>query len=524
MALFQSILLLLLGSVLLSLLARRIGAPYPALLALAGAGLAFFPFAPILTVPPDLALALFVAPVLLDAAYDASVRDIRRSWWAVTGLVLGAVGATTVAVAVTAHALVPAMPWAAAVALGAIVAPPDAVAAIAVLRQLRPPHRIVTILEGESLLNDATALLIYRLAVGAAYTGGVGFGQVAPMLAWVFVGSLGLGAVLAFAYTRAIDRVSDIPSSIILQFVGTFGVWLLADALKLSGVLTIVAYAVVAARLTARMPARLRVPSFAVWETTVYVLNVIAFVLMGLQIRPILAGLEPGRRDDYLLFAGLVLLTAVVARIAWVMSVNSVLRAKNRWFGTRLPPDEPAPTVKSGLAISWCGMRGIVSLAAAFALPTDFPFRDLILLSAFTVVLGTLVLQGLTLRPLVRLLCFPADSPVDREIRAAREAVAKAALDALDGADGALAEALRREYAAALDAARCAPDGSPGRDTESAALRRNAVHAQRITLTTLRSQGRIGDDAFHRVEEELDWAELYAWSRVSAPEQPRNES
>src|ERR1700704_6407805 len=158
----EALLSMVLAAVLLAGLARRVGAPYPVFLALGGVLLAFLPGAPSFTVPPELALALFVAPVLLDAAYDTSLRDLRDNWAPVTGLVVCAVGLTTAAVAVVAHALIPTLPWAAAIALGAVVAPPDAVAATAVLRQLRPPHRLLTILEGESLLNDASALLIFR--------------------------------------------------------------------------------------------------------------------------------------------------------------------------------------------------------------------------------------------------------------------------------------------------------------------------------------------------------------------------
>src|ERR1700704_2521028 len=159
---------LVLAAVMLAAAARRVGAPYPAFLALGGAILAFVPGAPSFTVPPDLALALFIAPVLLDAAYDASPRDLKDNWAPLTGLVVFAVGLTTVSVALVARTIVPEMPWAAAIVLGAVVAPPDAAAATAVLRQLRPPHRLLTILEGESLLNDASALLIFRLAAGAA--------------------------------------------------------------------------------------------------------------------------------------------------------------------------------------------------------------------------------------------------------------------------------------------------------------------------------------------------------------------
>ena len=177
---FEQLLGLFVAAVILAAGARRVGAPYPVFLAMGGALLAFLPGGPSFTLPPELALALFVAPVLLDAAYDASLRDLKDNWVPVLGLVVFAVGFTTAAVAVVAHTLVPAMPWAAAVALGAIVAPPDAVAATAVLRPLRPPHRILTILEGESLLNDATALLIYRLAVGAVVADGFSIAAVAP--------------------------------------------------------------------------------------------------------------------------------------------------------------------------------------------------------------------------------------------------------------------------------------------------------------------------------------------------------
>ena len=177
---FEGLVALILAAVLVAAVARRVGAPYPVFLALGGALLAFLPGAPAFTVPPELALAIFIAPVLLDAAYDASPRDLKDNWAPVTGLVVFAVGLTTIAVAVVARSLVPAMPWAPAIALGAIVAPPDAAAATAVLRQLRPPHRLLTILEGESLLNDASALMIYRLAVGAVAANGFSFGAVAP--------------------------------------------------------------------------------------------------------------------------------------------------------------------------------------------------------------------------------------------------------------------------------------------------------------------------------------------------------
>src|SRR6185503_9231227 len=250
---------LVLAAVVLAAAARRMGAPYPAFLAIGGAILALVPGAPTFTVLPELALAL------LDAAYDASPRDLRDNWVPVTGLVVFAVGLTTIAVAIVARALVPAMGWAPAIALGAVVAPPDAAAATSVLRPLRPPHRLLTILEGESLLNDASALLIYRLAVGAAAAGSFSLASVAPTFVIAVAGSLVVGPALGWTFLRIIDHVEDVPTAIILQFVTTFGVWILADRIGLSGVLTMVCFAIAVARTAPeRIPARLRIPSYAV--------------------------------------------------------------------------------------------------------------------------------------------------------------------------------------------------------------------------------------------------------------------
>ncbi|MBV9748124.1 MAG: cation:proton antiporter, partial [Acetobacteraceae bacterium] len=367
MVVFELVLALLLGGVGLALLAPRLGVPWPALLALAGAALAFVPGAPAVALDPGLALALFVAPVLLDAAYDASPRDLRANWVPVGSLVLVAVGLTVAAVAATARWLVPAMPWAAAVALGAIVAPPDAAAATAVLREVRLPHRLTVILQGESLLNDASALLIYRLAVSATAGGVTAWSG--PLLALAAVGGVLLGIVLARAYLAIVARLEDGAPSVVLQFLGTFGVWLLADALRLSAILTVVAYAITLARLApARTRARQRRASYAVWDVAVFVLNILAFILVGLQLRSILARLD-GRALHYAGFALAVLAAVILVRTAWVMTYNTGVRWKNRRFGARAARPMMLPTVQSGLLVSWCGMRGIVTLAAALALP-----------------------------------------------------------------------------------------------------------------------------------------------------------
>jgi monovalent cation/hydrogen antiporter len=525
MLVFEWIVILLLVAVLLAGAARRVGAPYPAFLALGGAALAFVPGAPRFVLDPSLALALFVAPVLLDAAYDTSLRDLKDNWVPVASLVLVAVGLTTAAVALVAHALVPGLPWAAAVALGAIVAPPDAAAATAVLRQVRLPRRLLTIVEGESLLNDASALLIYRLAVVAVAAGG-GFSltKEAPGFLLAIIGSVIVGPILGWAYLRLVRQMAqDAPSQIILQFVGTFGVWILADRVGLSGVLTIVCYAIAIAREAPdRTPARLRVPSYAVWETAVFVLNVLAFFLIGLQIRPIMEALDPAQQSQYLAVAGWVLGTVIAVRILWVMTYNTVVRLKIRWFGLHARRPMSPPTAQGGIIVSWSGMRGIVTLAAALALPlgeggaAGFPFRDLIVLTAFIVVLGTLVIQGVTLRPLLLWLDLSDDDPVGREVALARSAAFRAALQAIDGDQSVEAKWLRKEYGEMLRQAGSEGDGGVPGHLPSDALRQRAVAAARSAVSSLRRRGEIGDDAFHRVEEELDWTELSAGPRPGA--------
>ncbi|HSJ04607.1 MAG TPA: sodium:proton antiporter, partial [Verrucomicrobium sp.] len=425
----EQLLGLFVAAVILSALARRVGAPYPVFLALGGVLLAFLPGAPSFTIPPELVLALFVAPVLLDAAYDASPRDLKDNWAPVAGLVVFAVCLTTAAVAFVVRAVIPEIPWAAAIVLGAVVAPPDAVAATAVLRPLRPPHRILTILEGESLLNDASALLIYRLAVGAVAANGFSVSSVAPAFVFSVVGSIVAGAVLGWLTLRLMGRVQHGPTAIILQFVSVIGVWILAEHAGLSAVLTVVCYAVAVARKAPELiSARLRIPTYAVWETVVFALNILAFIFIGLQIRPILESLGAADRLRYFTVAGLVLLTVIVVRPVWHMSFNAVIRWKHLRFGFQPPRPLLRPTVGSGLVISWSGMRGIVTLAAALALPAEFPYRDLIVLTAFCVVLGTLVLQGLTLKALLRALDLRDDDPVGRELKSARERALTAGL------------------------------------------------------------------------------------------------
>ena len=372
MKVFEVVIAMLLGGAALAALARRMGAPYPALVALAGAALALIPGLPTLVLDPELALALFVAPVLVDAAFDASPRDLRANWRAVASLALGAVALTIAIVAVVARLLVPDMPWAAAIALGAIVAPPDAAAATAVLKQLRPPHRLLVILEGESLFNDASALLVYRLAVGATVTGVLSGWSVLPTLLVVTVGSVVLGLVLAPAHPRrerahrAMSRPRWWSSS-----AGRS-----ASGCSRSGCTSRASSRWWSSRWR-RRAARPRscrrasaFPSWAVWEVAVFVLNVLAFILVGFQLKSI-AARDRAIGTRYVVVAAAVCVAVILARIAWVTGAAAFSRWRCRpsASGTPGPRDAVALDPRGAAVVGWCGMRGTVTLAAALALP-----------------------------------------------------------------------------------------------------------------------------------------------------------
>lgn len=505
MLIFETIIILLLGAAVLSVIAKRIHIPYPTLLAIGGACVALLPFpgAPRLDLSPELILALFVAPVLLDAAHDTSLRDLKSYWRPVMSLILFAVVITTIAVAIVARQFFPDMPWPAAIALGALLAPPDAVAAMAVLKQLKLPHRIRTILEGESLLNDASALLIYKLAVGAAIAGSFHVSDTLPVFGLVIFGSLAAGWVLARLGALLIKPVTDAPTSVILQFAFTFGVWMLAEHFGLSAVVTIVVFGLTMAQYGA-LSARLRVTSFAIWESATFVLNVLAFTLIGLQMRPILGTFKDAPSEQWLTASLVILVVTIAVRLLWVMTYvlfRKILASKCD------PGALNQVSAKGGLVVGWSGMRGVVTLAAAMALPEQFPYRDFIQLTAFVVVLGTLVIHGPTLRPLLAFLRMPKDDKVDREVDHARGAALQAALGTLEGNDSDASLRLRQEYNEALH--RIFHAGDPHEISDNA-LRREAVKAARDAILNLRSRREVGDDAYRLVEEELDWFELSA--------------
>jgi CPA1 family monovalent cation:H+ antiporter len=527
MKVFEVIVAMLIGGAILTLIARRISAPYPALVALAGAGLALIPGVPTVILDPELALALFVAPVLVDAAFDASQRDMRKHWRPIASLAVGAVVLTVAVVAIVAKLAVPTMPWGAAIALGAIVAPPDAAAATTVLKALRPPNRLLVILEGETLFNDASALLIYRMAVGAVVTGQFSGWSVLPMLLLVTVGSIALALVLSRVTLFLTGKITDLATAVVFQFCGAFLVWILAEHLHLSGIITTVVFAMAVSRRAPEvMPARIRLPAFAVWEVAVFVLNVLAFILIGLQLKGILARVNVSAGLRYAAFATAVTLAVILARMLWVTGAAAISRWRCRPGVDGLPRsrDSVALTSRGAIAVGWCGMRGTVTLAAALALPAAFPFRDLILATAFAVTLGTLVFQGLTLKPLLDRLKLKDDGAVDREIRMARVASLKAALAEIDAHEPTESvRYVRLGYDLQLRRAESHPEddlSSPkgGGDDEKiySDVVRAALDVQRRQLVAMRSDGTIGDTAFQRLEEELDWMDV-GWAQVVGP-------
>lgn len=500
MTFFESLLSLLVVAILLLQASRRLAIPYPTMLAAAGVGLALIPGVPQIGLDPHTALALFIAPALVDAAFDFPAHAFKRFWRPLFALAVLAVVLSAGAVAWLAMVTV-GLPLYAALALGAIVAPPDAAAATAVLRNVRMPRRSVTVLKGESLLNDASALLLFSTAMSLQNHGGFD-GELALRLVVAAPGGLLLGIFLAKAYRLFSPLVAGTLGGNLLEFVTTFGAWIVAERLQLSAVLCLVGFAMTIAR-SARLATRprMRIHSFAVWSTAVFLLNVLAFLLMGLQARTIVAGMTPDRLRDAAWFAGMVILCLIVVRLAWVLVYNRMAH-RFRW----LQGDSPPPSWRHAVLVGWCGMRGLVTLATAFALPASFPQRELIVLTAFAVVLATLIVQGLTLTPFVHFLKLDGDDGAAAELAAARADLASVALATLDGHSSPAADHWRHKFQALREASTF--NGNSAALAFHRKLGQAAVRRQRERLEELRLAERVDADTFLVLQEELDFAEV----------------
>lgn len=500
MTFFESLLVLLLVAVVLLQISRRLSLPYPAMLAAAGVAVALIPRAPNISFEPDTALALFMAPVVLDAAFDFPIGAVRRMRRQLFVFAVFAVIATTALVALIGWRFV-GLPIAAAVALGAIVAPPDAAAATAVLRAVSIPRDADTVLKGESLFNDATALLLFSGALAVLSSGSVTFG-LGLRIALAVPGGLLLGVVSALLFRHVVGFVKNTLGGNLLQFVIAYLIWILAAHLRLSAVLSTIAFAMTIARSPeVNVATRMRVQSFAVWSAVVFALNVFAFLLMGLQGRSIVARMEPAHLRASFLFAGLVVLAVVLVRLVIVIGFD---RLNSCWELLHRRPK--ASSWRRAVLEGWTGMRGFVTLATAIALPASFPQRDLVVLTAFFVVLATLVLQGLTLVPLVRLLKLDKGDALREEVANGRRRLTRAALGALENNAGEEADNLRYGYVVQREAIED-PCGIRSINKRRE-LGLSAIRAQREELEQMRTDDTIGADTYLLLQEELDWNEL----------------
>jgi Na+/H+ antiporter len=500
MLLFETLLVLLLAAIVLLQVSRRFALPYPAMLAAAGVAVALVPGVRGVPIDPQLVLALFIAPALLDAAFDFPIATARRYWRPLVALAVGSVIVTALLVAWASWLLL-GLPIAAALVLGAIVAPPDAAAATAVLSAMTIPRNTDAVLRGESLFNDAAALLLFSGALAVQGAGGLD-AHVGWQLGLAAPGGVLLGFVAA-KLVAVVDRfVRDTLGGNILQFVMTFLLWIVAERFELSAVLCIVAFAMTMNVEDAiGTSPRMRVHSYAVWATVVFVLNVLAFLLMGMQGRTIVAGMAPARLHDALGFAAVIVLLVIVARFAVVLGFNRL----TAWQRRRQGLAELAST-RQGVLASWCGMRGLVTLATAFALPAGFPQRDVVVLTAFIVVIVTLVVQGLTLAPLIRLLGLDRTEDGENDMQAFRHELACAALTALEGQADPAAEQLRRDYRARIDAKKHRVAGEAFERRRELGL--VAVAAQRKALDQLQVEHSLNAAEYNLLLEELDWREL----------------
>jgi CPA1 family monovalent cation:H+ antiporter len=493
----------LLGSVAgLAAIARAFRIPDPVVLVAGGLAVGLVPGAPTIRLEPDLVLVLFLPPLLYSSAFFADLRGLRADRGAISALAIGLVLATTAATAVAAHAACD-IPWAAAFALGAIVAPTDPAAAIVIIGRLGLPRRVVDVLEGESLLNDASALVAYRIAVAAAAGGGFSVIHAGGEFAADVAGGIAVGLAIGRVVVEVRRRIEDPILALTVSLLSGYAGYLPAEHLGVSGVMAAVMVGAYVGRHAPRIasPAQ-RLAAVAVWELLSFLLNALLFILVGLQLPVILRGLH-GDASAGALIVDAVLISAVVigARLVGVYAVAAAERALGRHLGD----------ARERAVIAWTGMRGAVSLAAALALPDTLPDRGLIVFLTFSVIVSTLLLQGLTLPALIQRLGLEAPGAEAEEERLARDHATRAALsriDELDGTPGWSGATLEQVRASYRDRRQelAAPDG------EARRARQEAIAAERRRIIELRDEGAISSAVMHRLERELDLAHEHTGS------------
>ena len=516
MLLLELLLLLMVCAVALGWLARHFKFPYPIALLVGGALLGLVPRLPQFPFDPQLILVVVLPPILYQAALLTSWSDFKAHIRSIGLLAIGLVIVTTLAVGVTLKLMVPSVPWAAAFVLGAIVSPPDAVAATTILSRLNIPRHLVTILEGESLVNDASGLVIYKLAIAAVLTGAFSVGEATTQFALVSVGGVLIGIVVGFAFVEIHKRLGDpfieVITALAIPYIG----YIAAESVHVSGVLAVVAAGLVRGRYAPEIvSAEMRIMARSVWNVLVFMLNSLIFILIGLQLSDVFDTLGRYHATQLALMGTAITVVAVLVRFVWVYPAAYL----PRWFPALANRQVPRLRRRELGIISWCGMRGIVSLAAALALPATlpdgrpFPARDLIIFLTFFVIAATLLGQGLTLAPLIRKLKVGSDWSMVEEQRLVRTAMSAAAIAAVDahlantGAPADWATTLRSEIAERV--ALATPEGleQTPRDQLLKHLRRVAIAAERRELIRLWRENEIGDEVMRHQEELLDYQE-----------------
>ena len=505
----------------LSALARRLQIPYPIVLVIGGALFGFVPGLPEVTLAPDVVLVVFLPPLLYSAAFFANLGDLRRDLRAISITSIGLVLATMCAVAVVAHELIPGMSWEVAFVLGAIVSPTDPLAGAMIMRRLDVPRRQVSVVEGEGLFNDATALVAFRVAVAAVVGGSFSLADAGVDFVLAAVGGVAIGLAVGWAVAEIRKRTEDAQVSITISLLTGYAAFIPANAIGASGVLAAVTAGIyMGIRGPSIIPPRTRLQGLFVWDILDFLINAVLFVLVGLQLRTVidaLGGYSVGSLAGYALAISGVVITT---RLVWANTVPYIIRALDRREGQRARRVGAGPR----LIVAWSGMRGAVSLAAALAIPltTDagaaFPNRDLIIFLTFAVIFFTLVVQGLSLPAVIRAVGLTRDGSEENEEIRARLIAAKAALDQLDLLEGeewtrdetvermrALYRYRKRRFAAR--AGKIEDDGYEDRSLAYQHMVQIVLAAQRDALIRERSQGTISNEVMNRVIRELDLEE-----------------
>jgi len=505
--------LLLVSVVVLSAAARAIHVPYPIVLVIGGAVLGLVPWLPDVRLDPDLVLVLFLPPLLYSAAFFTDLRDLRANLRVISLQAVGLVLATMVAVAWVAHGLIDGLSWPAAFALGAIVGPTDPIAGTTIARRLGVPRQMVAVIEGESLVNDASALVAYKIALAAAAGSAFSLLDAGWDFAWKAAGGIAVGIAVGWVIAEVRRRLDDPLVENTIGLLSGYAAYVPAEHLQVSAVLAAVTVGCYLGWQAPRIASpTTRLQGFGMWELLTFLLNALLFVLIGLQLPAVLDGLGSTPWPTLVGYGAAVSLAVVLTRLLWGNTVVFVIRALDR------RPSQRARRVGWRLRLvgGWSGMRGAVSLAAALALPPDFAQRDLLIFLTFTVIFVTLVGQGLTLGPLIRRLDVGEDGSDDaREELKARLVATKAALariEELRGEDWTRDDTLERlqlqfEYRKRRLAARAGKaedDGYEDRSFAYQTILREILEAQRTEVIRLRNQGTISNDVMHRIERELD--------------------